>query len=90
MSWSRRLSRLETQAAGLPRGVDIGTLAMTEAMERADIADMDLLYEGIQRVGMEGVIEVEVLHPLLEKEEAGALERLVELADEVLEEWGVE
>jgi hypothetical protein len=82
---NHRLQRLEARY-GTPE--DISTRAMVEAIERADFEDIDLLYEALERLGLKGLIEIEALYPLLTEDEASALDRLVELGEEVLEEWG--
>jgi hypothetical protein len=82
---NRRVERLEARY-GAPGG--ISARAMSEAIERADYADIDLLYEAGERLGLQEPIEVDILRPLLTEDEASALDRLVELQAEILEEWG--
>ena len=60
---------------------------MSEAMKRADHAVVCLLFEAFERLGLEASIEAAALRPLLSEAEAAALDALVELCDEVLEEW---
>jgi hypothetical protein len=82
---NHRLGRLEARY-GTPE--DISARAMSAAIERADFEDIDALYEALERLGLKGLIEIEALYPLLTEDEAAALDRLVELGEEVLEEWG--
>ena len=79
-----RLKRLEARY-GTPE--DLPARAMNEAVKRADYAVICLLFEAVERLGLEGSIEVETLRPLLDEDEAAALDALAELCDEVLEEW---
>src|SRR5215213_5239107 len=83
---NRRVQRLETRF-GVPE--DVNARAMSEAVRRASYDDVDLLYEACERLGVEGVVEAEALHPLLDENASAALVRLCELCDEVLEEWGL-
>ena len=84
---NRRVQRLETRF-GVPE--DVNARAMSEAVRRASYDDVDLLFGAFGRLGLKGVVEAEVLHPLLDGAEAAVLERLCELCDEILEEWGLD
>ena len=83
--WERRLARLEARY-GVPE--DPNDLAINEAIRRAEIADLVILYEAFERLGLPSFVELDALRSLLTTEdEAAALERLCELGEQVLEEW---
>ncbi len=82
-----RFRRLEERFA--PLG-DASDRAMNEAIERLDHTNLVVLYEGFERLGLEGLIGFEEVRPLLTEDEVAALDRLGELHDQILEErrWG--